>query len=199
MEINMKEYDLSYSKQPSFIGSWIIDEKICDGLIDFYKNDKKFKITRGCVGSVGNLNLESKDSYDMIIPPNYEDRRVLIYCTELQKCIESYCKKFKYSHEVTNSWTATEDMILQYYETGGGFKVFHCENDGFHVYRHLVFMTYLNDVPGGGTEFYYQNLTTPAIKGLTLIWPAAWTHTHKGQISKHNEKYIITGWLSFIK
>ena len=26
-------------------------------------------------------------------------------------------------------------------------------------------------------KFKYQNLTTPAKKGLTLIWPVYWTHT----------------------
>jgi hypothetical protein len=58
-------------------------------------------------------------------------------------------------------------------------------------------MTYLNDVPNGGTEFLYQNIKLPAIKGLTTIWPAYWTHTHKGQISKEHEKYIATGWFQF--
>jgi hypothetical protein len=59
-------------------------------------------------------------------------------------------------------------------------------------------MTYLNDVPDAGTEFKYQKITTQAKKGLTIIWPSDWTHTHKGQISDVNEKYIITGWYSFI-
>ena len=58
-------------------------------------------------------------------------------------------------------------------------------------------MTYLNDVKDGGTEFLYQNLKTKAEKGLTLIWPSAWTHTHKGIISPTKEKYIITGWYAF--
>ena len=58
-------------------------------------------------------------------------------------------------------------------------------------------MTFLNDVPDGGTEFMYQNITVPAKKGLTLIWPASYTHVHRGQISKNFEKYIITGWFSY--
>ena len=64
--------------------------------------------------------------------------------------------------------------------------------------RLLVFMTYLNDVDDGGTDFLYQNLTTQAKKGKTIIWPAEWTHTHKGQISEKKEKYIETGWYNFI-
>ena len=59
-------------------------------------------------------------------------------------------------------------------------------------------MTYLNDVEDGGTEFKHQDITTPAEKGLTLIWPSGWTHVHRGQISNRKEKYIITGWYAFI-
>ena len=55
-------------------------------------------------------------------------------------------------------------------------------------------MTYLNDVPNGGTEFKYQGIKSPAKKGLTIIWPSDWMHTHRGIIDEENEKYIITGW-----
>jgi len=65
--------------------------------------------------------------------------------------------------------------------------------------RVLVFMTFLNDVDDGGTEFFYQNITAPAVKGLTLIWPPYFTHVHRGQISNTKEKYILTGWYAFDK
>ena len=58
-------------------------------------------------------------------------------------------------------------------------------------------MTYLNDVENGGTEFMYQNLISPAKKGLTLLWPAYYTHPHRGQISSKQEKYIATAWYTF--
>ena len=35
-------------------------------------------------------------------------------------------------------------------------------------------------------------------KGLTLIWPADWTHLHRGVVSPSEEKYIITGWFDFL-
>ena len=57
-------------------------------------------------------------------------------------------------------------------------------------------MTYLNDCLHAGTEFFYQNKRYQCKAGDTLIWPAAWTHTHKGEISKKQKttKYILTGW-----
>ena len=45
-------------------------------------------------------------------------------------------------------------------------------------------MTYLNTIKvGGETEFLYQKLKIKPKKGLTLIWPTDWTHTHRGLIS----------------
>ena len=59
-------------------------------------------------------------------------------------------------------------------------------------------MTYLNDVTDGGeTEFFHQNLKITPEKGLTLIWGADWTFTHRGIPSPSQEKYIATGWFSF--
>ena len=61
----------------------------------------------------------------------------------------------------------------------------------------MVFMTYLNDVDNGGTEFYHQNLKVNAEKGLTLLWPSDWIHTHRGIITKKQNKFILTGWLNY--
>ena len=57
-------------------------------------------------------------------------------------------------------------------------------------------MTYLNDAENAGTEFFYQKLSLPCKKGLTVIWPSDWTHTHKGIINEKQSKTIVTGWLS---
>ena len=94
--------------------------------------------------------------------------------------------------------SSVENIQIQKYEPNQGFKTWHCERSSIRQQtRCLAFMTYLNDVPDGGTEFMYQKLTSPAKKGLTMIWPSDWTHVHKGQISKQHTKYIITGWLNY--
>jgi len=99
-------------------------------------------------------------------------------------------------------WQVGTTMNIQKYEPGEGFFNWHCERTlpmQETVDRALVFMTYLNDVPNGGTKFFHQNIVTPARKGLTLIWPVDWTHVHTGQISETSEKYIITGWVHYIR
>ena len=63
--------------------------------------------------------------------------------------------------------------------------------------RVLVFMTYLNDdFEGGMTTFNHYDLDVKPVTGLTLIWPAEWTHAHQGQVITKGSKYIITGWLN---
>lgn len=50
-------------------------------------------------------------------------------------------------------------------------------------------MTYLNDVKeGGSTYFSHYDLEIEPRKGLTLIWPAEWTHAHRGNILKAGKK-----------
>ena len=50
---------------------------------------------------------------------------------------------------------------------------------------------------GGETEFLYQSMRVKPKQGTLLIWPAAFTHTHRGNPPLSNEKYIVTGWTEF--
>ena len=60
-------------------------------------------------------------------------------------------------------------------------------------------MFYLDDVRkgGGGTEFPQQNLTLEAREGDLYIGPDGWTHSHKSEPVKYEDKYILTGQLNF--
>ena len=100
------------------------------------------------------------------------------------------------------AWSVIEPVNIQYYKPSQGYHAWHTERTTHKEpegHRHLVFMTYLNDVNAKGeTEFYHQKMKVKPRKGLTLIWPADWTHTHRGVTSHTQEKYIITGWLSYL-
>lgn len=93
------------------------------------------------------------------------------------------------------------DMKIQKTNTGEGYHVWHCENDGIATrHRLLAFMIYLNDVKEGGeTEFLYQKKRIKAETGKLLLWPAQFTHTHRGNMPISNEKYVLTGWIEYIE
>ena len=181
----------------SFIGSYLMDKSICDKLIDYYKKNKHL-VVRGIFGE-NNIDSTHKDSYEVNIGQNDYHFPINLYRDELQKCLLQYIKTYK-AAEDCKKFNICEDYHMQYYKPGGGYKIWHNERGGLKVAnRHLVFMTYLNDVPDGGTQFLYQKIKTKAEKGLTLIWPTDWTHQHKGIITDKNEKYIITGWWGFVE
>ena len=62
----------------------------------------------------------------------------------------------------------------------------------------MAFILYLNDVDEGGeTEFLYQSRRVKAKAGTVVLWPAAYTHVHRGNPPLSGSKYILTGWLEF--
>lgn len=190
----MKEYNLPYE---SFIGGWFISESICDSILEYSKDHKDLLIP----GKQGDfkVDLSKKHSFDFPIPYNLLDQNTIFgqYRKELQECLHKYIDRYP---EVNKNmhFNIVTDYNFQYYPPGGGFKQWHFERGGPHsTKRILTFMTYLNSIEEGGTEFLYQKITSPAKKGLTLIWPTDFTHTHRGQIC-NEEKFIITGWYEYI-
>ena len=192
----MKEHKFDVN---SFIGGWYIPKKLCDNLIKFFKTHKDRSIEGFIDGVQGSVVDKSwKESRELKIHRNYMEGVIKDYRQQLQKVTDLYLKKYPMSNKVA-PFAIVENYNLQYYEKNQGFKKWHNERSSYDISpRHLVFMTYLNDVDDGGTNFYHQKITSPAKKGLTLIWPTDWTHAHKGQISKKHEKYIITGWFSHV-
>ena len=143
------------------------------------------------------IDLNEKASTEVAIEPTYDDPSFINYRAYLEQAIHQYEKKYP-ELEDFSKFGMKECCQIQRYKPAEGFKKWHFERSSKNENRCLVFMTYLNDVPDAGTHFKYQDLTTPAEKGLTLIWPTDFTHTHKGQITKKHEKYILTGWLGYI-
>ena len=80
---------------------------------------------------------------------------------------------------------------------GQGYHGWHCENHGnCNTRRVLATMIYLNDdFEGGETEFLYQSRRLKPKASRVVIWPAGFTHTHRGNPPLTGEKYIATSWL----
>ena len=190
----------------SFVHGCYIPHKICDDLIDYF-NDTPDRHENGqvygtCEKHINELieDTTTKKSTDIhFYLHQVEDALILNdYITNLNLCIQEYEYKYERAKKLAQ-YGIRESVNLQKYEPTEGFKSWHCERDGkAQQTRCLAYMTYLNDVPAGGTEFMYQKITIPAIKGLTVIWPSDWTHTHRGQISNEYKKYVLTGWFNYI-
>ena len=196
--MSLKKYKKINNKH--FIAGWYIDKKICDQIVEVYKKTPEALLNKGGISKYNKIITDKsvKDSSDLYIFPDNDNEPFKKYMYELQKCINEYQKIYSTVSEL-DKFAITKAYNIQHYKKGGGFKKWHNERSGLNTCeRILVFMTFLNDVPDGGTMFKHQKLTIPAEKGLTLIWPTDWTHEHKGQISLTKEKYIATGWFNFV-
>jgi|TARA_A100000172_G_scaffold44509_1_gene27402 prolyl 4-hydroxylase len=192
-KFKLKQHPFPYN---SFIGGWYIPEKICDDMIKFFEDHRELHEI-GSVGGKEGMEIvpESKDSIDIGVHPQEGMPPFNDYRIYLQKCLEKYEKKYR-AISIYSKFNLNTHFNIQKYSKGGGFKTFHFERQRPYN-RVLVFMTYLNNVDDGGTRFHYQRLNCPAKKGLTILWPTDFTHLHRGIISHTQEKYIVTGWLSF--
>ena len=93
-------------------------------------------------------------------------------------------------------WGVEDEFTLKKFEgEDEGFKVWHMEHGKAVPYRILVWMFYLNDAQSGTEFFYYPKIEST--KGRLVIWPAGWTHYHKGVTPNKGLKYLISGWYSF--
>lgn len=196
--------ECTLNAKDSFIGGWFLeDPTICDGLLELFDRCDAFERAPGLVGSASGplLDRKAKDSLDLLVHVKMKDVRLQRYIDALYDVIVMY--KQKYSFAFTSApWAIEETFSIQQYPPGGGFVVWHTERAGGGqqcVYRHLAFMTYLNDVNvGGETEFFYQGVKVKPRKGLCLVWPSDWTHTHRGIPAPAERKTIVTGWLKFV-
>ena len=114
--------------------------------------------------------------------------------------VKFYFKKYSYLEIIDKSsqWRLCPSYNLQRYDgENEGFFALHNETSGNHPYRMLAWMVYLNDA-ASGTEFPYQEVIVSPKSGRTVIWPAAWTHPHKGVTPNIGLKYIATGWFYYL-
>jgi hypothetical protein len=176
----------------SFIGCGYISHETCDKLINYFETtDDKGP---GFLGD-GTNNSEHKKSTDTSVWIG----NISYYQSEIDPIILNYAHHYNMMDIGCTQFGHKDNVNIQKYEPGEGFYSWHAERtNSDYCHRMLVYMTYLNDVPDGGTEFLHQGIITEAKKGLTLVWPSDFTHIHRGVVSNTHVKYITTSWLSFL-
>ena len=179
----------------NFIETYKVDKVLCDNLIKYHKKNKEYK-TIGIVGG-GKIDKKIKDSTDSFFYNNSTNPHIQSFFTELTNKLTLYAAKYGMKESINTALCNN----IQHYKPNCGYPILHYERGGTKnaMARQLVYMLYLNTVTDkGGTRFPYQKVTTPAIKGNLILWPAEFTHPHHGIISPTQEKYIATGWFNIV-
>mgnify|MGYP001166410633 FL=1 len=182
---------------PDFIGVYdnAVHHEMCKRMIDYFEENKtKHFRGRYMVGDDFFIDKSIKDSTDMTLdideecPPSTILRRVLQFYTDQYN--DKYLSTFEIYH-----YSVDREYNMQRYDPGQGYHGLHCESFGPGNPRVLAWTLYLNTVTdGGGTYYAEYDKTIDAVEGRLCIFPAFWTHTHKGIVSNTETKYIATGW-----
>jgi hypothetical protein len=182
----------------TFMSGFYVSDDFCDRVLKWSLDNKEIKREGNCLTVTGEevIDKDYKDSTDQDFNIITAYSLYIEYKEYLRKFMSEYIKIYEH-FKLNAPLSELEGINFQHYKASQGFKVFHAERvNNSKSSRVLVFMTYLNTVKNGGTEFINQKIITKAEKGLTLFWPSDWTHTHRGVVSKQ-DKYILTGWLNY--
>ena len=180
-----------------FIGVYdkVAPPDMCKKIIDFFEDNKDLQF-RGRYIINGEVVRDPtiKDSKDITLYFNDETIPSIIIANIIKAKTSVYLDTYR-STDIVDSFSVEMGYNLQRYNPGQGYHVVHCENYGRGIERVLAWTLYLNTVTdGGGTYYPEYDKTVDAVEGRLCIFPAFWTHAHKGIVSNTETKYIATGW-----
>ena len=179
----------------------VFSNEYCEKIIQYFKSAEEGGMTKSRQEQ-DNVDKLSKDDSAIFLPslPMQHTQQDLM--TEFnyrlwEKCYSEYANKYTILNTCSQHQSYT--MKIQKTKPGQGYHLWHCESGNRETSnRVLTWTVYLNDeFEAGETEFLYQQYRYKPQQGDVIIFPAAYTHTHRGNPPIGGDKYIITGWIEF--
>ena len=176
----------------------------CKKFIDLYDKAKQLNLTfNRQEGEKIPSTMKQDETYspfgDCYVMERLFDPKLLnLFLSRFWKVYERYVSEYGdvmggYGHQI-NALRVQETQI------GGGYHIWHYESQHRYADRFATFMVYFNDVQEGGeTEFLRQHLRFKPQAGNLIIWPAGYTHMHRGNPPISNKKIAMTGWTEWSK
>jgi len=110
-----------------------------------------------------------------------------------ENIIDKYLEIYPEINLTFNKWSL-ENFRIKRFNPGKFYDSWHSEN-GVQAPRILAILIYLSD-HNCGTEFY-DNTVVQSKKGRALVFPAFWTHTHRGQSCPDNKsRYVMSAYVT---
>jgi len=187
-----------------FIGvfSNVYPDGFCEHLVAEFERNQNLGVGVNRQNGEG-ANRHIKDDYQICSNGkniNFEsfegENTVDVFFNGLQKCFKEYTNEFAILKDID---IRCNNIKMQKTSSGGGYHIWHSEQgNGEQAVRGLVYMLYLNTLPteaNGETEFLYQQRRINPVENTMVLWPAAFTHAHRGNlVYGDHTKYIVTGW-----
>ena len=205
-----RKFDVTHSEDFILQIDNFLAEETCQSYIDMFHFMKGHGLVINRQKSEGvNKSFKSDDSTGLFFTPEQvdafnlnSDTNTMVTATleEMWSAYDVYEQNFMVNP--VNAQLTNPAIKIQKTEPTEGYHVWHAEKDANAgsktINRHLAWAIYLNDIEDGGeTEFIHQKLRTKPKAGRLVMWPAGFTHIHRGNPPLKSTKYILTGWISF--
>ena len=180
----------------------VYEDGFCEHIISEFERLSLSGATRDRIQSEGASRHIKDDTHLFLNFKNhpmegFNDRAVTdIFFEGLQKCFEDYTNDYAL---LKNICLRATHVKIQRTDPGQGYHVWHAEQENEDsAARILVYSLYLNTLAleeAGETEYLYQQRRVNPVENTLIIWPAGFTHAHRGNtVFGNRSKYIVTGW-----
>ena len=176
-------------------------DEFCNHVIEYYNAAEQGGMILNRQEHDGAPKTEKQDTSTYLphFPLQHTDKELM---NEFNRVFWGHCyKEYAKQFDILNTFAEHKSytMKIQKTEPGQGYHIWHPEvTNRESTNRLLTWTVYLNDeFEAGETEFLYQQYRYKPQKGDCIIFPTAYTHTHRGNPPIGGTKYIITGWVEF--
>ena len=159
--------------------------------IDYYEKNSLMFHNKTSLHNTDHISTNT--SHDWVLDEKAGCKISTLILPKFKPCVDEYLQAFSV---LSDYKFLLYDLKIKRIPMGGGFHSWHFETAGIiNTHRTFVVQLYVNDdFEGGETEFLYQNRREEAVAGDILIFPAGYTHTHRGNPPIGGHKYLITSW-----
>ena len=126
-------------KKVNFIERYIVEDNVCDGLVNYFERSTDYKKS--------DKNLSSVFTY-----PHNKNLWLKAYDDALTQCIKEYCIKYKI---INSSFGINQKLLSHFFPNSKDNKYFYGRNalteaGNLICSRVLIYNTFLNDIEEGG-------------------------------------------------
>ena len=177
----------------------VFSKDYCEKVIQNFENNIESTENRSKQNGFNTPPTE-QDDISLPVPLVDQELRDTFNKKFFENVLPLYYIKYKLKNIITSE-IGLDDFKIQKTLPTEGYHVWHaenCHNEHEIRQRIAVWTLYLNDVEEGGeTEFLLQSKRIKPEQGTICIFPAGFTHIHRGNPPLSGKKYIVTGWISF--
>jgi hypothetical protein len=196
LEIFEKSLSFELTDPYYYIDKNALTKETCKGIIDLFESLPQHKGVTS-----GGLMLDTKRTFEVQIQGNVWKEYDAILCESLYRAVDNYSMHLINkcnNHNLMDKTLTDSGYQIQKYIKYDGYYKWHSDDriNNERSARAITFLWYLNDIEEGGETYFYNGKVKPEA-GKLILFPATWTYNHKGNMPKSDDKYIITGWVSY--